>query len=227
MRTGRPAPSHRHGNTHEHTEHDYIPAAGPDRFLRFYDPLTRLLGAERVRARLLDAANVQPGERVLDLGCGTGALAALKQRQPAAQVVGLDPDAKALGAEQKRRWPAARSSGGRATRGVRRSPRAASTRSSRRCVHHLTSEQKARGFGDILRLLRPGAAFHLLDFGPPRGAFERGLTAIFHHGERIGDNLGGRLPEWLNEAGFEGVREVESHRTLFGRVSLYSARAPD
>ena len=26
-------------------DHDYIPAAGHDRFLRFYDPLTRLLGA--------------------------------------------------------------------------------------------------------------------------------------------------------------------------------------
>ena len=76
--------------------HDYIPAAGHDRFLRFYDPLTRLLGAERMRERLLDAARIQPGERVLDLGCGTGwatrLLARLVADGPAGfgQVIGLD-----------------------------------------------------------------------------------------------------------------------------------------
>ena len=93
-------------------------------------------------------------------------------------------------------------------------------------IHHLTSEQKREAFRDVLRLLRPGGAFHVLDFGPPHGGIERGLTALFHTGERIGDNLSGRLPEWLRAAGFEDVHEVESHRTLIGRVSLYSARAP-
>ena len=209
-------------------EHDYIPAAGHDRFLRFYDPLTRLLGAERVRARLLDAANVQPGERVLDLGCGTGALSlALKERQPAARVSGLDPDAKALArAEAKGREAGCEIEWRQGYAG--RAPFPAHGFDhvvSALMIHHLTSEQKREAFRDVLRLLRPGGAFHLLDFGPPHGGLERGLTAIFHHGGRIGDNLGGRLPVWLREAGFEDVREVESHRTVFGRISLYAARA--
>ena len=34
------------------------------------------------------------------------------------------------------------------------------------------------------------------------------------------------LPEWMREAGFTEVREVESHRTLLGRLSLYSGTAP-
>ena len=209
--------------------HDYIPAAGHDRFLRFYDPLTRLLGAGRVRARLLDAANIQPGERVLDLGCGTGELSLqLKQRQPAAQVVGLDPDTKALArAEQKRRQAGCEIEwlegyAGRAPFPAHSFDQVVSSL----MIHHLTSEQKRDAFRDVLRLLRPGSSFYLLDFGPPKNSLERGLTAVFHHDDRMADNLDGRLPEWLRETGFEDVREVESHRTLFGRVSLYSAQAP-
>jgi ubiquinone/menaquinone biosynthesis C-methylase UbiE len=209
--------------------HDYIPAAGHDRFLRFYDPLTRLLGADRVRARLLDAAGVAKGERVLDLGCGTGALSLLlKQRQPGAEVTGLDPDPKALALARKKSETAGIAIEWRQGYAGRAPFPAGSFDQviSSLMIHHLRSSEKREAFRDVLRLLRPGGGFHLLDFGPPRSALERGLTAVFHHGDRLRDNLQGRLPEWLREAGFADVREVESRRTLFGRVSLYSARAP-
>lgn len=207
--------------------HDYIPAAGHDRLLRFYDPLTRLLGADRVRAKLLDAAHVQPGEQVLDLGCGTGAVSLLlAKRQPQARIVGLDPDASALArAEQKARAAGAAIEFQKGYAG--RAPYPAHSFDhvvSSLMIHHLTSEQKQAAFRDVKRLLRPGGAFHLLDFGPPKNAIEGVLTAVFHRDGRMQDNLSGRLPEWLREAGFADVREVESHRTWFGRVVLYSAR---
>lgn len=207
--------------------HDYIPAAGHDRLLRFYDPLTRLLGADRVRAKLLDAAQVQAGQQVLDLGCGTGAVSLLlAKREPQARIVGLDPDANALArAEQKARAAGAAIEFQKGYAG--RAPYPAHSFDhvlSSLVIHHLTSEQKQAAFRDVKRLLRPGGAFHLLDFGPPKNAIERVLTAILHHDARVQDNLRGRLPEWLREAGFADVREVESHRTWIGRVALYSAR---
>src|SRR3974390_1244853 len=78
--------------------HDaYLPAAGRDFLLPFYDPLVKLLGADRARKKLFDQAKVQPQHRVLDIGCGTGTFAvALKGWLPTLGVVGLDPDPKAL-----------------------------------------------------------------------------------------------------------------------------------
>src|SRR5258705_9825049 len=76
---------------------NYLPAAGKDLFLPFYDPLVKLLGGDKARRALLDQAALRPGQRVLDVGCGTGTLAILVKRlHPDVEVVGVDPDPKAL-----------------------------------------------------------------------------------------------------------------------------------
>jgi ubiquinone/menaquinone biosynthesis C-methylase UbiE len=207
--------------------HDYIPAAGHDRLLRFYDPLTRLLGADRVRGHLLTRAGVNAGEDVLDLGCGTGALSlALKQREPGANVTGLDPDPKAL-ALAKQKSEAAGLTIEWVCGYAGRAPFPAQSFDhvlSSLMIHHLEADQKHEAFRDARRLLRPGGHLHLLDFGPPKNWAERALTALFHHDHRVADNLAGRLPDWLKQAGFADAREVESHGTAFGRVSLLEAR---
>src|SRR5688572_23444463 len=75
----------------------FVPAAGQHWLLPLYDPITRLLGADKARKALLDQADLRPGQRVLEVGCGTGTLiVSIKQRQPGVDVVGLDPDATAL-----------------------------------------------------------------------------------------------------------------------------------
>src|SRR5262245_8666218 len=75
----------------------FIPAAGRDWALPLYDPLVKLLGGDRARRALLDQAAIQTGHRVLDIGCGTGELIILiKSLHPGVDVVGLDPDPKAL-----------------------------------------------------------------------------------------------------------------------------------
>jgi trans-aconitate methyltransferase len=57
----------------------------------------------RYGANLLELLNTQPGERILDVGCGTGQLTAEIARA-GAQVVGLDSSADML-AEARRNYP--------------------------------------------------------------------------------------------------------------------------
>jgi len=79
-----------------HARHAYLPAAGRDVFPPLYDPLTKLLGADRARRKLFDQASLQPDHRILDIGCGTGTFAvAIKRWLPTVDVVGLDPDPRA------------------------------------------------------------------------------------------------------------------------------------
>src|SRR5215203_2499676 len=77
----------------------YIPALGHDWLTPLYDPLIRWFMREaRFKRRLVEQARMGKGDRVLDVGCGTGTLAIMvKESEPGAAVVGLDGDAKVLG----------------------------------------------------------------------------------------------------------------------------------
>jgi ubiquinone/menaquinone biosynthesis C-methylase UbiE len=78
-------------------QRSYVPAAGNDWSLPFYDPLVKLIGGDGARRVLIEQAALQPGFRVLEVGCGTGSLLmSIKRTQPGVDVTGLDPDPKAL-----------------------------------------------------------------------------------------------------------------------------------
>ena len=210
--------------THRHA--GYIPAAGHDFFLPLYDPVLRYLMREReLRTRFLDLAAIEPGQRVLDLGCGTATLLLLlKERCPSADVVGVDGDPKVLAlarAKAEKQGVAIRFDEALATRlpyGDASFDRVLSSL----MLHHLSRDEKLRALREVRRVLAPGASFHLVDFGPPRNGFARVAMRALHHGEHMADNLAGRLPELLREAGFARVEERGHHSTVFGTLVFVS-----
>ncbi|MCZ2263701.1 methyltransferase domain-containing protein, partial [Isoptericola sp. QY 916] len=63
----------------------------------WYDVQSWWRHAGRLHRRTVEVAGIQPGQRVLDVGCGTGNLALTVLRAvPDAAVTGLDPDGAAL-----------------------------------------------------------------------------------------------------------------------------------
>lgn len=83
---------------------EYIPALNKDWLTPVYDPLIRIIMREQAfKTRLVQRINLQPGNQVLDLGCGTGTLAVMLQRsQPQAVITGLDGDERVLGMARRK-----------------------------------------------------------------------------------------------------------------------------
>lgn len=203
----------------------YLPAAGHHWSLPLYDPMVRLLGLEATRRELLEHADLRPGQRALDVGCGTGTFAVLLKRlHPGVAVTGVDPDPKVL------RRAAAKA----ARAGVDVAfdqgfaddlayPRASFDQVfSSFMFHHLDLDGKRGMFREIRRILAPGGTFHLLDFGGPDSV--RGLRARMQRASsHFRDNFGHRIIELMWDAGLSEPRRVSHRNTLAGPISFYRA----
>lgn len=87
-------------------ERPYLPAMGKRWLLPLYDPFTRLAGVGRMHEQLLDRARIQPGQEILEIGCGTGnLLLALARRRTDVRLVGIDPDPDALRRARRKAAP--------------------------------------------------------------------------------------------------------------------------
>jgi cyclopropane fatty-acyl-phospholipid synthase-like methyltransferase len=198
----------------------FIPAAGHDWLLPLYDPLARLLGAASAHRHLVDQAQLQAGHRVLEIGCGTGNLTIqIKTRHPSVDVVGLDPDPKALA--RARRKAVRVGIALRLDQGFSdQLPYADGSYDrvfSAFMFHHLLHEEKRKSLQEIRRVLRPGGSFHLLDVGSARGS--GGFIArFFHRSDRMRGSSVDTILILMQEAGFADPTEVSHRRAIFGRV---------
>lgn len=203
---------------------DYLPAAGRDFLLPLFDPFVKLLGADRARGRLLDAAGLQPGHRVLDIGCGTGTFAiVIKRRLPGVDVVGLDPDPKALARGRRK--------AARAGVCIRLAPGYADALPypdasfdrvfSTLMLHHLPAGVKKNALREARRVLRPGASLHVMDLAGNAPHERSPLPHWLHCHLHPKDNSREQILGWMREAGFSDPQCQGSDRLLAGLIVDY------
>ncbi len=213
---------------HMDRRHDYIPAAGKDFLLPGYDVLTRLLGMNRAYDALITQAHLSDGLRVLEIGCGTGNVTIrAKRAHPGAELIGSDPDPRALARAQRK---AGRLTGIRFERAYAQQLPFVDGEFDRvlssMMLHHLYAGVKAAAAAEIHRVLRPGGELHVLDMGGQMTAHDGLAGRHMMRSPHVAGNLGDSIPRLLRSAGFDCTEVAAQRRRIIGRLTFYRATRP-
>lgn len=208
----------------------YVPAAGRAWLTALYDPAMALTMRERsFRPALVAAVLADHPRIVLDVGCGTGTLAAqLAAADCAVHVHGVDGDEAVLARAREK----TEAIDGRIRLSHGRSdalPVADGTVDvviASLLLHHLVLEAKQRSLAEARRVLRPGGRLVIADWGAPHDPLMR--TAFFALQLLDGfattrEHAAGRLPSLVAQAGFTRVTVGRRWRTLWGSLEILTA----
>jgi ubiquinone/menaquinone biosynthesis C-methylase UbiE len=210
-----------------HTHREYLPAAGSDWALPFYDVIVKWLGGEAARKELLDQASLQPGQRILDVGCGTGTMAtAVKRANQQVEVIGIDPDPKVLRRARDKAVKAGVSI--QLDQGFADQLPYADASFDRVfssfMFHHLPAEDKNKALHAMRRVLKTGGSLHLVDFEGPEDGQPTFLQRLFHHSDRLKDNSEHRVLELMREAGFANPSKLSRRKMPMGWIGYFRAQ---
>lgn len=192
----------------------------------WYDSWSGLLGfGWRFRNRVFALAAPQPGEHVLDAGCGTGWFA-----RRAATVVGragiacgIDPAPDMIRIAQQTDAP----HGARFELGVIEDLPYADARFdlvvASMVIHHLPPDVKRAGLREIVRVLKPGGRALLVEPCRPHSALWRIAVRPLALHPNLADHVAGRTADLLSGAGFVDVVQ----RGHWGAwIGFWTARKP-
>ena len=174
-------------------------------FSKYYDLVTPA-ERSRFRRKQIELSRIRPGEKILDVGCGTGSLPVLARIAvgDSGEAAGIDIAANMIST--------ARAKAKRA--GLDIDFRVASIDNlpypdgrfdvvtSTMMFHHLPVQIKTKGLREIHRVLKAGGRFFLCDFLTPHPLTAPLMFPLFVWMPSTRFQLFGKLPNLIRECGF-------------------------
>ncbi len=203
-----------------------MPGLGRAALTPLYDLVTRFSGLGGLFAEMIQLAEVRPGQRVLDVGCGTGnLLLKLGRSQPGVELAGLDPDARMLASAQRKARRARVAVAWQ--RGFAQElpyPDGSFDRVfSSMMLHHLEPEAKEALLAEVRRVLRPDGLLVLADIDG-HGAIHGHdpMSRRMARSDLVRDNAG--MTERVADAGLT-AEPVTTYRLRLGAITIVRARS--
>jgi ubiquinone/menaquinone biosynthesis C-methylase UbiE len=208
----------------------YVTATGLRGLTRFYDSIIAVTMREQLfRGKFTQQvlAGLAGGARIGDIGAGTGTFAiALAAAAPAAEVIAIDGDPEILAIAKAKQGAAAVEWKAGLAGKLPLADQSCDRVSMSLLLHHLDADGKRAALAEAHRVLRAGGSLHIADWGKPQDPLMRaGLftLAIFDGFDGIRDHAAGRLPLFIEAAGFGEARRHDRLRTAWGSLELLSA----
>jgi demethylmenaquinone methyltransferase/2-methoxy-6-polyprenyl-1,4-benzoquinol methylase/phosphoethanolamine N-methyltransferase len=171
---------------------------------------------------IVEMAKIKPGDKVLDVGCGTGNLTLTAERYVgvSGSVYGIDASSEMIDVALNK----AKRSGSEAVFEVgliEKIPYSDANFDvviSRLMIHHLPNDLKRQGFAEVFRVLKPGRLFFLADFIPPTNPI-LACVASAVVGHRMMKNDVWDIPPMLTDTGFMDVAYGSTRSSFLAFVS--------